>query len=79
MCKDYSVTFYSLDKASPGLVPVVNAAIDAGQRSNYFLSMDGTWAIPRDVRIGDLNGFGTVEEYVDNAIDAALTWSPIVE
>lgn len=77
--KIVTIPVYSLDKASPGLVPVVNAAIDAGQRSNYFLSMDGTWAIPRDVRIGDLNGFGTVEEYVDNAIDAALTWSPIVE
>lgn len=77
--KIVTIPIYSLDKASPGLVPVADTTVDTEQQSNYFLSMDGTWAIPRDIRIGDLNGFETVEAYVDDAIESALTWSAIVE
>lgn len=77
--KIVTIPIYSLDKASPGLVPVADTTVDTEQQSNYFLSMDGTWAIPCDIRIGDLNGFETVEAYVDDAIESALTWSAIVE
>lgn len=55
-----------------GLVPVANA-LD----NTYYLNAAGEWSVPMDSRIGDLGDFVTVVEYVDNAINVALTWSEI--
>ena len=60
--------------STSGLVPVVND-LD----NTYYLNAAGEWTIPQDARIGNLGDFGTVTEYVDNAISEAFTWSTIVE
>lgn len=77
--KVVTIPVYSLEGRVSGLVPVANAEVATEEQSHYFLSMDGNWAIPRDVRIGNLNGFSTVEDYVDDAIATALEWSSIAE
>lgn len=77
--KVVTIPVYSLESHISGLVPVANTEVATEEQSHYFLSMDGNWAIPRDMRIGNLNGFSTVEDYVDDAIATALEWSSIAE
>lgn len=63
--------------AAAGLVPVVAGAA-VGSEDNYFLNAAGNWVVPADSRIGDLGGFSTVEEYVDNAVEQArIIWESI--
>lgn len=58
--------------STAGLVPVADTL-----NNTYYLNAVGEWSIPMDSRVGDLGDFATVVDYVDNAINVALTWSEI--
>lgn len=66
-----------------GLVPVFsNELEESDSAANYFLNGVGAWVKPVDSRVGDLTlnsvTYDTVTEYVNAAINTALTWSPII-
>ena len=75
------VTLPNYNGTGSGLVPVISDDLKANGAENYFLNAAGSWAVPVDGRIGALNGFSTVEEYVEDyvtgAIQDALAWEKI--